>query len=372
LKRAKLRLQFTGWLQYLPTAVVGVCLLIVSAAGALIGTWQIVLFRVPFCIGALLVAAAAFDVLTVKLGLRPREPLPRRRDDLHIFDLMRARRSCRSFQSRDLTSADRAELKEAVHEYTHPDQLIGTSPIRLEYIAAPLTVWPTVGGHEFIVAIAPHAYDRLSIIDIGRSLQKVVLRATRMGVATCWIGQGADQSSIVQHLGDRFDPERDHVVCVCAVGYRSRFKPLAVRVIERVQRRRLPLTSLFFTDARLRRPLAPEAAPFAPFRRCFEACQWAPSSLNSQTTRCVTVTDGTGRAVRRLDFCATTASRYYAPVALGIWCANWEVGSGALGITGRFQVLSPGERGLDEATELPRYDVSWIPDSSVSAHVMAD
>lgn len=371
LKRAKLRLQFTGWLQYIPTVVAAVALLIVSAAGELIGAWRIALFWIPFCVGTLLLAAAAFDVVTVKLGLRPREPLPHRRDDLGIFDLIRSRRSCRSFQSRDLTRPDREELKSAVREYTRPDRLIGTSRIRLEYIAAPLTVWPTVGGHEFIVAIAPHAYDRLSVIDVGRSLQKVVLRATRMGVATCWIGPGADQSSIVKHLGDRFDPERDHVVCVCAVGYRSRFKPLAVRVIERIQRRRLPLASLFFADARLHRPLALDASPFTSFERCFEACQWSPSSLNSQTTRCVAVTDGAGRAVTRLDFCATTPSRYYAPVALGIWCANWEAGSHALGITGRFRVLAPDDRGVHEAPELPRYDVSWIPESPESAHTVA-
>lgn len=95
-----------------------------------------------------------------------------------------------------------------------------------------MTVWPGVGAHEFLVAIAPRSYDRLALIDVGRNLQKVVLHATRMGVATCWIGPGADQSSVIKHLGDRFDPDRDHVVCICAVGYRSRFQPLSIRVAE--------------------------------------------------------------------------------------------------------------------------------------------
>lgn len=249
--RVKVRLQWTGWLQYLPTAVVAVVFLAVSAVGALIGTWRIPLFWLPFGIGALLLAVAAFDVITVRMGLRPREPMPRRRDDLDGFDLIHSRRSCRSFQRRDLTGADREELMRAIREHTRPDHLIGTSPIRLEYVAAPLTAWPAVGVHEFIVAIAPRDYDRLAIIDVGRSLHKVVLHATRMGVATCWIGPGADQTGIVTHLDGRFDPGEDHVVCVCALGYRSHFKPLTVRAIERMQHRRLPLTSLFFADSRL-------------------------------------------------------------------------------------------------------------------------
>jgi hypothetical protein len=40
--------------------------------------------------------------------------------------------------------------------------------------------------------------------------------------------------------------------------------------------------------------------------------------------------------VRRVDFVATTPSRFYAPVALGIWVANWETGCAALGIEGRW------------------------------------
>ena len=53
-------------------------------------------------------------------------------------------------------------------------------------------------------------------------------------------------------------------------------------------------------------------------------------------------TEGEERPVR-FDFYASTASRFYAPVALGIWCANWETGCGALGIPGQFAELKPEE-----------------------------
>jgi hypothetical protein len=71
------------------------------------------------------------------------------------------------------------------------------------------------------------------------------------------------------------------------------------------------------------------------------------------------VTDKNG--LERFDFYAVTASRYYAAVATGIWCANWEMGCKSLGIHGHFTVLSDEERGVQEQKDqLPKYDISWV------------
>jgi nitroreductase len=360
--RIKLRLQFSGWLQYLVNAVAVLFMLLVAGIGWLIGFWPVLLVWLPLGVAALLFTVLIVSILTVKYGLHPTEPLPGRKTDLDAFDLMRARRSCRSFQSRTLTPADHVELMEAVDIYSDAGRQLGQQPIRFEYIAAPLTVWPVVGAHEFLVAIAPREYNRLAVIDVGRSLQKVVLQATRMGVATCWIGPGADQQSIVEHMGDRFDPATEHVICVCALGYQSLFKPLVIRLIRKLQHQRLPLPELFFDSPGFTTPLDTEAEPYSTYGRCYEVCQWSPSSFNGQTTRCAAVTepiDGDARLVR-FDFCAATTSRYYAAVALGIWCANWETGCEALGLHGNFAVLSSDDRAIKDAPDLPRYDVSWV------------
>jgi hypothetical protein len=375
LKRLKLRLQFTGWLQYIPTAILTLALFLVAALARLLGNTRV---ADPFVfVGTLLLTVLIFDLFTVKFHLRPREHLPKRNDDLGMFDLMRARRSCRSFQVRKLTSADYSELMEYMRLHSE-SPMIGKSSIRFEYVSAPLTVWPVVNATEFLVAIAPSEYNRLAVIDVGRSLQKIVIEATRMGLATCWIGPGADQASIVRHLGDRFNPKEDHVICVCAIGYKSWYKPLFLRFIQGLQRRRLPLSSLFFADSDFKEPLNVEALPFNRFGRNYEVCQWSPSSFNGQTTRCVSVMERNGvkkgagdedepRLVR-FDFYAATKSRYYAPVALGIWCANWEKGCEALGIHGHFALLSAGERGVhceNACPQLPRYDVSWVLDENI-------
>jgi nitroreductase len=350
LVRAKMRVQFSGWLQYLLPAPLLLLLLLLGGLSWLLGAHRLAaIFLVP---GGLLALVAAFDVVTVKWKLRLPEHRPPRLDDLAPFDLLGARRSCRSFQTRPMSDTDREALLAAVKaELAVPT--IGKVTPRLEYLAAPLTVWPTVNASEFLVAIVPKAYDRIAIIDVGRTLQRVVMQATRMGLGTCWIGPGADQRSIVAHLGNRFDPSSDHIICVCAVGYRSRYIPLFIRLFNRqMSTRRLSLSELFFADDALEHPIDTTAAPYDRFGRSYEACRWSPSSYNGQTTRAIVKTDPEAE-VSAVTFVATTASRYYAPVALGIWCANWELGCEALGVHGAFEIV-PSHDG-----DLPRPDVTW-------------
>ncbi len=378
LKRLKLRLQFTGWLQYIPIAVLALIFILVAAVFWILDFMPLA-YPLVF-VAAFLLAVLVFDIGTVKYHLHPREPRPECNDHLDMFDLLRGRRSCRSFQDRKLVATDYEKLAEIVrfHSGQSDTKMIGESAIRFEYVSAPLTVWPVVGATEFLVAIAPNEYSRLAVIEVGRSLQKIVMDATRMGLATCWIGPGADQASIVQNLGARFNAQHDHVICVCAIGYKSRYKPLFLRFVQTLQRRRLPLSSLFFADSYFNEPLNVEALTFKRFGRTFEVCQWSPSSFNGQTTRCAAVMEkksvkkGRGdmdaQRLVRFDFYAATESRYYAAVALGIWCANWEMGCLAIGISGHFAVLSEGERGVygdRDCLGLPRYDVSWVLDKKL-------
>eukprot|EP01083_Nonionella_stella_P291045 990413_1 len=82
------------------------------------------------------------------------------------------------------------------------------------------------------------------------------------------------------------------------------------------------------------------------FFACFEACRWAPSSFNEQPTRCVVVTEQ--NRIKRLDFYASTTSRYYAAVALGIWLANFECGCDELGIKGYWKKVEKMKCDCDE------------------------
>jgi nitroreductase len=351
--KIKLRLQWSGWLQYIPNLVVAVVMLLLAVLGTLVGVFHWLFVGLPLVLAALLFINLLFDLATVRFGFHLVETEPKPRHNLGSFDLLRSRKSCRSFQKRNLSDAHRVALLE--YARVQAENSIGPHPIRFEYLAAPLTVWPVVNATEFLVAIAERDYHELAVVDIGRSLQNVVLDATRLGLATCWIGPGADPSSIAKHLGARFNPARDHVICVCAVGYASRYKPLMLRLMQRSQKQRHALKELFFRGIDCTDSLNPSTKPFSEFGRCFEGCQWSPSSYNAQPTRAAAVVED-GRIVR-MDFCAATKSRYYAMVALGIWLANWEHGCRALGIDGHFERVTKDDT---RRPDLPRYVISWL------------
>ena len=163
--------------------------------------------------------------------------------------------------------------------------------------------------------------------------------------------------------------QKDQIICLCAVGYKSNYIPLFLRIFNAQFKRRLPLSELFFSNIEFGQSLDVDAAPFNRFGRNYEICQWAPSSYNGQTTRCVGISESNSNtaeennSILRFDYYATTESHYYAPVALGIWCANWELGCESQGINGHFAVLPAEERaasGDNTKPSLPRYDISWV------------
>lgn len=351
----KMKLQFTGWLQYLMPVPATFALFLFAGFVYLIGFHSIATGLV--CLPLLLSVIILFDVMTCRFRIRLPERLPKTLADEDVFAIMRGRRSCRSYQTRKLTTAHAQALAQSVSGHMNETQL-GDTPIRLEWVEAPITVWPVVNARHFLVAIAPAEYNRTAILDIGRTLQKIVIDATRMGLGTCWIGPGADHDSVKSHLGDRFNEEKNAIICLCAVGYRSWYTPLFIRIFNAQFHKRLSLSELFFEDTEMTQALDTTMEPWSSYEPCFESCQWAPSSYNGQTTRCVV--KKTDRCLQ-FDFHAVTSSRYYAAVATGIWCGNWELGCDALGISGSFvQADQQKIEGSSSGDVLPDYDISWV------------
>ena len=383
----KLRLQKTGWLQYMPPFIVGVFFIISSHVLEqlllLVRTSSYLIPGVVFILsaaGKLLLAIGIFDIVTLKFNIRPfTESIPKRptsidnnneNDDL--CSIMQQRHSCRSFHPRRILDKDREELLQ-VANIASKDILGSSSSIRFEYVNSPLKVWPTVGAREFLVAIGPAKYDRMAMMDVGRSLQRVVIHATKMGIATCWIGPGADHDSVTAALksqGIVYDSAHDHIVCVCAIGYKSSLIPFALRfIMNSMSRRRKPYNKLFFSDARFREPLDIATYPFDKYAKCYEAARWSPSSFNAQPTQCVGTWDKDTNTIR-FDFFSSTRSRYYAPTAAGIWMCDWETACHSVVIKGRFDVLSQEERGIERIdngdvtlSSLPKYNNSWTEES---------
>ncbi len=354
----KLKLQWTGWLQYLIPLPVILGLFVLGLTVYLLG--GLFTSMIISAIGILLLAKVLFDIVTVKFKIRFPESRPKRNDDMNIFELMRSRYSCRSYQTKKLNKPDYKELMESVQKRLKGPKF-STEEIRFEYISTPIRVWPVVNATEFLVAIAPKEYNRLTVMDIGRTLQNIVIDATRMGIATCWIGPGADHKSITSKLGERFNPNKENIICTCAIGYKSLYIPLFIKIFSKQMRTRLPIKSLFFDSYKMNQSIDINEEQYKSFGRTFEACQWAPSSYNGQTTRAILVSNN--NKINRIDFLASTSSRYYAAVASGIWCSNWEMGCNELQIDGVFTKLNDTEIDLTDSQKtegIPAYDMSWV------------
>lgn len=309
--------------------------------------------------GKLLWVRGIFDIFAIKFNIRPPEPLPKSLvKGKGNCDIIHERHSCRSFQHRKLHQNDRDEILQIAR--IESKKKFGTAPIRFQYVDSPLRVWPTVNASEFLVAIGPADYNRTSVIDIGHSLEAVVLHATKLGLGTCWIGPGADQNSVANALSEKgtFDQEKEHIMCVCAIGYKSKYVPLSIRlIVEFMTYARKPRKELFFADYEFKTSLDTKKYPFSKFEKCYEAARWSPSSYNAQPTRCVGVRLDGNKV--RFDFFSSIKSRYYAPIATGIWLRHWEAACEDLGIKGKFIILAEKERFIKDNL-LPIYEMSWI------------
>ena len=91
--KLKVRLQFSGWLQYIIHAMAMLIMFIISGIGFLlsyfIGSFEIVLFWLPFCFAVFLLISLFGTIAIVKYGIHPNEKLPKNKNDLDVFDLMR-------------------------------------------------------------------------------------------------------------------------------------------------------------------------------------------------------------------------------------------------------------------------------------------
>lgn len=340
--KVKESLQYTGWLQYIIPMVQVVILFLVGSLFSIFGLRFIGNFI--WGVASLLLIRNAYDILVVKWGIRPKEKRPKRNDHLNLVELMHIRRSCRSFQKNQLTESDKLELLNKSVDLTNKN-VLGEGKIRFEYISSKLDVWPVVNAQEFLVAIVPKTYNRRNIYEVGIKLQQLVIYATKMGLGTCWIGPGADQKTVMQALGNKFNEENDHIICVCAIGYESKFYPIFLRTARWFQRLRKPMADLFFEDLDLSKTLKIDELDDA-MKNVLRATRRSPSAFNGQPVRCV-------KKGEEFLFYTVKKSRYYAPVAAGIWAANWSMACDYYKINGKFSIEA-------YTSDLPRYEFSWI------------
>jgi nitroreductase len=212
------------------------------------------------------------------------------------------------------------------------------------------------GATGFIVGVAGPGHKNLE--DFGYLMEGIVLRATDLGLGTCWLGGSFTKSNFAKAISAQ---PGELLPAVASVGHIEDVAAAREGLIRRRigAHQRLPWASLFF-DGQFGAVLAPEAAGvYAPL---LEMVRLGPSASNKQPWRVVA-------AGSRWHFYLQRTPGYRGGVLnrllkvddiqrvdLGIAMCHFELAAHEQGLAGRWEVADPGLALPDELTE---YSVSW-------------
>ncbi|MBC7187049.1 MAG: nitroreductase family protein [Calditrichaeota bacterium] len=279
-----------------------------------------------------------------------------------VTELIRTRRSCRTFARRGIEH----ETREALLRYLEqPIPGPFGSSVRLgllelgegQRIGARLGTYGVIrGARGFLLgAVRRSAMD---LEDFGFVFEAAVLKATELGLGTCWLGGTFKRSSFAAALRLAED---ELLPAVSPVGHpdeRRSMLDVAFRAVAKSATRK-PWQELFFAGT-LAQPLTPEEA--GPFATPLEMVRLAPWASNRQPWR--VVWDGEQGA---FHFFLQRTRGYRVPgavdlqrVDMGIALCHFALAAQEMGLRGRWQRLS--------TAPLPgtlHYIASWCPADAI-------
>lgn len=204
-----------------------------------------------------------------------------------IVDIIRTRQSCRSYSGRPVED----EKIRALTSYI--DDINATMPIkaRIRLVArkpanhaepVKLGTYGVIAGANLYLAGLINTQEEKAEI-LGYDLEKVILFATGLGLATCWLG-GSFNRHDFQHV---IPLAADEVIAIISpVGYAQEKHHLLDKMIRFIAKsgQRLPWSSLFFVRWP-NQPLDPEQA--GDFRQALDMVRLGPSASNRQPWRII-------------------------------------------------------------------------------------
>lgn len=245
-------------------------------------------------------------------------PLP-----MDIISAIKTRKSVRNYLPEPLTPVEADAISASIASAVNP---FGARPdIRLRRFDIKGSHKPgTYGvisgaGDYLLMASGSSATDALAA---GFVMEQVVLAATALGLATCWIGGTFRGSQFGR--GEEW-PSGSDLRIIVAVGNGAPSERMLGKLTKLIGRSttRKPFDSLFFTDS-FSAPL-PDGSRW---REPLEMMRLAPSSRNSQPWRAC-ATDST------VHFYSTSAA-YMSMIDCGIALSHFYLTATRSGIDGRF------------------------------------
>lgn len=200
---------------------------------------------------------------------------------MNIKEIVKSRYSCRTFIQTPLKSADKENLErftiencKGLEDETVTFKIIGKNDsekqLKLNY--------GMIQGHNtYVLGTSKSTID--SRVNYGYLLEKVLLKATEMGISTCWIGYFDDS-----YFNEISIEEGYEIPGIIIVGYSEEKQPYLDKFVRFAVNasKRSSWDKLFF-DYKLKTPLNPEQV--RKYSESLEMVRLAPSSGNTQPWR---------------------------------------------------------------------------------------
>lgn len=198
----------------------------------------------------------------------------------NIAEHIKARRSVRTFDGRDLSGKDREDLISFLATVENPFHI----PVSFKLMDAKThgLTCPVVVGTDLYVGGKIQNIPNASVA-FGYSFEMLVLKAQSMGIGTVWLGGTMNRSAFEQAM--ELD-ENEIMPCASPLGYPAQKMSVRETLMRKGVRadERLPFGELFF-DGTVDTPLTKEKAGV--FVQALEMVRLAPSAVNKQPWRVV-------------------------------------------------------------------------------------
>ncbi len=202
-----------------------------------------------------------------------------------LKDIVKDRRSVRTFDGNQISPEDRAKLEEYINAGISNPFGIPVEFVLLDAEAHGLSSQVIVGEKLYVagkVAKVPYAD-----VAFGYSFERLVLHAWTMGIGTTWIGGTMKREHFEKEAGLK---DGEMMPCVSPLGYPAKKKSIREAMMRKGvgADNRMPAEKLFF-DGSFDKPLSGKMQQ--EIADLIEVVRWAPSAVNKQPWRVVRAAD---------------------------------------------------------------------------------
>ena len=252
-----------------------------------------------------------------------------------LTELVRGRRSVRTFDGGDLRGPDLEKLSAFMAELKNPYGI----PVECKLLDARRQALkcPVVSGTNLYVGAKVKCGAHMEEA-FGYSFETLVLYAQSLGVGTVWVGGTMDRAGFERAMALEED---ERMPCMSPLGYPAKkmsIKESMMRKGVKADGRR-PFETMFF-DGAFGEPLTSEKA--GPLAHPLEMVRWAPSAVNKQPWQAVLKDNAVHFYLKHTKGFVSEAVGDMQKIDMGIALCHFALAAEERGLDVQFCISDPG------------------------------